>query len=38
MQCCIENGELLFKVEYEDPYFDNYCFDESEGDEDDVLS
>jgi hypothetical protein len=36
--CCIENGEPLFKVEYEDPDFDNYCFDESEGDEDDVSS
>jgi hypothetical protein len=24
------------KVEYEDPDFDNYCFDESDGDEDDV--
>jgi hypothetical protein len=38
MFCCIENGEPLFKVEYEDPDFDNYCFDESEGDEEDVSS
>jgi hypothetical protein len=29
-------GEPLFKVEYEDPDFDNYYFDESDGDEDDV--
>jgi hypothetical protein len=36
-QLCIENGEPLFNVEYEDPDFDNYYFDESdEGDEDDV--
>jgi hypothetical protein len=38
MHCCIENGEPLFKVEYEDPDFDNYSIDESEGDEDDVSS
>jgi hypothetical protein len=38
MHCCIENGEPLFKVEYEDPDFDNYYFDESDGDEDDVSS
>jgi hypothetical protein len=38
MHCCIENGEPLFKVDYEDPDFDNYYFDESDGDEDDVSS
>jgi hypothetical protein len=32
MHCCIENGE------YEDPDFNNSCFDESDGDEDDVSS
>jgi hypothetical protein len=35
MHCCIENREPLFKDEYEDPDFVNYCFVESDGDEDD---
>jgi hypothetical protein len=35
-QLCIENGEPLFQVDYEDPDFDNLYFDdEDEDDEDD---
>lgn len=33
-QLCIENGAPLFKVEYEDPDYDNYYFDESDGEDD----
>ena len=33
---CIENGESLFSVEYEDPDFDNLYFDDARiGDDDD---
>ena len=34
-QLAIDNGEPLFRVDYEDPDFDNDYFDESDGDEDD---
>ena len=34
-QLCIEGGEPLFKVDYEDPDFDNHYFDESDGEDSD---
>lgn len=34
-QLCIENGEPLFSVEYEDPYLNDWYFHESEDEEDD---
>ena len=33
-QLAIENGEPLFSVDYEDPDFDTYYFEESDGDDD----
>ena len=33
-QLCIENCEKLFGVNYEDPDWDKYYFDESDGEDD----
>jgi hypothetical protein len=36
-QLCIENGEPLFQVDYEDPDWDNFYFDDADIDDDEML-